>query len=337
MIKKYIEGLNYEKDTRDLIKNDKLGSFDEIVFVCENIAYLRNTPINDLKSFCLDSHQFIRIPFWGIISLLIFLKLVEFNGKSISLTQKGDDFLRELKKDTNPKWSLATILLGRIEESEEFNDFLDFFKIRYDSAIRKYFFRINSCPLKYSSIRNLLLDLDFFKLDSDYPNSIIIDEKSINYFKSEIIKLQKKKSLVEFKKEQEILILYGEEAEKFVIDYEKKRLDLHKLRDEIKRVSLIDVGAGFDILSFENEDSQTPDRFIEVKSYVDKPYFYWSRNEIYIAEEKGDSYYIYLINRNMVKNQNYTPLIIRNPYKNIFLNETLWKKECINWYFTKID
>lgn len=74
--------------------------------------------------------------------------------------------------------------------------------------------------------------------------------------------------------------LQGERAEQFVLSYEAKRLEGHPTLSKIKQISVIDVTAGYDILSYNGVDSEKLDRFIEVKSYLGSPHFYWSQNEI---------------------------------------------------------
>lgn len=84
----------------------------------------------------------------------------------------------------------------------------------------------------------------------------------------------------------------GRNAEEFVVEYERHRLhsagcfDLEQLVD---RVSRSDTGAGFDILSFEEDGKE---RYIEVKSSTDsRTQFYWSSTEKSFAELRGDAYW----------------------------------------------
>jgi hypothetical protein len=62
-------------------------------------------------------------------------------------------------------------------------------------------------------------------------------------------------------------------------------------------------------------------------SYSGSPYFYWSKNEIEVAKQERDNYFLYLINRDEISNKNYRPTMIQNPAKNI-LNNQNWKKDC---------
>lgn len=112
-------------------------------------------------------------------------------------------------------------------------------------------------------------------------------------------------------------------AEKFVLDYEKKRLG----RLNIDWVAEYIVNEGYDIASFDNYDDIVYNRFIEVKSYQGKtPNFYWSNNELKVASYKQEKYWIYLVNRDSINDKNYIPVMIQNPFINILDNDN-WIKE----------
>ena len=86
-------------------------------------------------------------------------------------------------------------------------------------------------------------------------------------------------------------------------------------------ISIIDVAAGYDIVSYNNDEAIEHDRFIEVKSYVGSPHFYWSNNEIETAKLYGNKYYIYLIDASKMTDEKYVPDIICNPAEEIIASE----------------
>ena len=114
--------------------------------------------------------------------------------------------------------------------------------------------------------------------------------------------------------------IFGEEAEKFILQFEHDRLKGIK---EIIWVAEYSVAEGYDIASYNDENPQTTDRFIEVKSFVNELSFYWSRNEIDIAKVKKENYYLYLVDRSKIKNKDYKPIIIQNPYMKILKNNVI--------------
>ena len=97
------------------------------------------------------------------------------------------------------------------------------------------------------------------------------------------------------------------------------------------------TSAGYDILSYEDKSSQEHDRFIEVKGYKGiKPYFYWSRNEIEIANQRKNQYFLYLVDINQIKEDSYQPKIIKNPAYEIFQKKD-WKITTENYRIDKKD
>jgi len=104
-----------------------------------------------------------------------------------------------------------------------------------------------------------------------------------------------------------------------VLDFEKKKLE--KTKYNPVRISLDDVGAGYDILSFETNGDK---KFIEVKS-ISKGRFFWSENEVINSQTLKENYFIYC-----VKFADGSPKeishIISNPYKKIFIDKKYKKK-----------
>ena len=112
----------------------------------------------------------------------------------------------------------------------------------------------------------------------------------------------------------ELQSLRGDLAEDFVLRLEQIRLKNHPHFDAIKRVSLTNTSAGFDIQSFESIASVTIDKFIEVKSYLGQPGFFWSINEVNFAKEKCTGYCIIVVDSKKINDFDYEPSEIRNPY-----------------------
>lgn len=135
---------------------------------------------------------------------------------------------------------------------------------------------------------------------------------------------KRKIGIEEFKKSMELQQIYGEEAEKFVVDFENTRLNGGKRIDWVAEYV---VNAGYDVISYNSESDDEYNRFIEVKSYEGKiPYFFWSRNEYQVARLKKDEYWLYLINRKKIGSIDYEPIMIQNPHVNILKNDD-WSKE----------
>jgi hypothetical protein len=91
----------------------------------------------------------------------------------------------------------------------------------------------------------------------------------------------------------------GDQGEKYVIEYEKQRLKSEgreDLAEKVKRISLVNVGAGYDILSFDKEGME---RFVEVKTTIgDGSQFQLTANEYKVAKSKKERYWIYFVRIN---------------------------------------
>jgi hypothetical protein len=130
----------------------------------------------------------------------------------------------------------------------------------------------------------------------------------------------------------------GELAEIWVVDYERRRLASHPLRDQIRRISPDDVSAGYDVVSFASLSSMTHDLFIEVKSHGENKFFHWSRNEIATAEEFGEEYALYLVDRTRMHELGYTPHVITAPSPEIFLAPgSGWRVEATSFEHIAIE
>lgn len=91
----------------------------------------------------------------------------------------------------------------------------------------------------------------------------------------------------------------GELGEKYVIEYEQRRLKSigrPDLAENIEQVSLTNVGAGYDVKSFEKNGIE---RFIEVKTTTGEgSQFQLTFNEYKVAQENKERYWIYFVRIN---------------------------------------
>lgn len=92
----------------------------------------------------------------------------------------------------------------------------------------------------------------------------------------------------------------GAQGENAIVEFEKQRLmKLGKniQAELVRRISITDAGAGYDIESFDGTtDEVFPNRFIEAKATTgDDIRFYWTINERRVAAEKKDKYWIYVL------------------------------------------
>ena len=205
--------------------------------------------------------------------------------------------------------------------------------IKYNVENNSFLIQNSAFKLEYSQLKKLFLSFDFLEV-SENKNTInyVINQEYVYLLDYLNNKQLKKLTPDELKDKLLYQEFIGNLGEEFVFNFEYNRLELKK---EIIWISKYSVSEGFDIISFENNDSDTK-RFIEVKTYIGKPHFYWSKYEINISKLLSNQYYLYLIDFNKISNEGYVPTIINNPYQNVFMNEN-WFKEVEKYKFTEFS
>lgn len=226
----------------------------------------------------------------------------------IDETSDNKLYLKNSIYNDNLEMILIKNILKKLEVEEE-QDLINLGEIKF-SLIYGYYINIASIKMKYSALRNILIEFNFFKISDD--NLLLIQDVYINDVKMLIKKSKNKITINQLKERLKKQDENGELAEQYVLNFEKRRLCSNK-KNLIKRISEIDVNAGYDLCSFNNNESTEYDRFIEVKSFNEEVYFYWSSNEIETAKKLGDKYYLYLVDRSKIFDENYIPYIYINP------------------------
>ena len=285
-------------------------------------GYFYNRVIDDVSIFdgC--------IPFAEAIGAIV------INGEGI--ISLNPSLISALVNEQYLSNKLLEMLLIALKEDEEFYEIFSPQNISYDIIYKLIQIDKSAFKFRYSGFRKLLIDFSFlFPHPDENIKKIIINSKYKKLFDREAMPgikrrkfgIEQLESLLEKKQ------IYGEEAEKFVLEHEKKRLSTHPHLDSVEIISEYDVSAGYDITSFEDINSLEIDCFIEVKSFAGVPSFHWSRNEMAVARIKSDRYYLYLVDRNQMKNIGYVPMIIQNPHLTIADYE--WTRVADSYLITK--
>jgi hypothetical protein len=232
----------------------------------------------------------------------------------------------------------------RLIDDDSLSSFILPEAIEYDSVGNTICLRNNLIPLEYSGLKNLLISLNFFKPHPLSSNLLQVTKELETLFETKLIPGIKEElfpearlkglSLASLMRMQELNELHGREAEEFVLNYERRRLG-EDFAERVRIISNLQCDAGYDIASFEGRSSTQSDRFIEVKSFSGEPSFFWSRNEVAVSEALKSQYFLYLVNRNLMIQEDYMPLIIQNPHEYVFLNDKEWKKDAVSWFFHK--
>lgn len=324
----------------DLLKCNKVGSREEINFLLFHALSHENfKKIENVKTLCILHSYNFGSSFNGIISLLELLNLVDINNDLIKSSHLISQFDSETFFD-------HTIFFERLfsvlHDNNKLETFFNYQNTKVDIRTLDYYVKDSLIPFSLNVIKHSLINTGFFIKSKEVDTTFLINVQFRNFFSNFVVSkikripLKKTMTLDQLKSRLELQDKYGNEAEEYVLQYELSRLVNHYSKQFIKRVSSDFVNIGYDIESFDSEESIVNDRFIEVKSFNEKVSFYWSKNEIAIAQELGERYYLYLIDRSKYLTDGYKPFIIKDAYKNVFL-DSAWNKEIDSHYVSMID
>jgi hypothetical protein len=311
---------------KELSKYDNLGSpqyfFELFNAMSSNEALWTLSDIQYLFFNKLIDGQRI---FDGCVDLAICIEILKVSEKNIiSINENFIAFLNSQKQLSD---KFIERLFLALKDDDNFHNIFSSQHISYDIIYHTIQINSSAFGFVYSNFKQLLLDFEVLKIHpSPELRKYIINSRYKKIFDKVILpEIKKRKVGIDnLKSSLEQKQIYGEEAEKFVLKFEKLRLNNKKGIDWVAEYS---IAEGYDISSFDTEESESNDRFIEVKSYSGViPYFFWSRNEMDVARIKGNQYYLYLVNRDEMNIENYSPIIIKNPFVNVLKNED-WNKQ----------
>ncbi|GEM_PF-810297 len=323
---------------------DELSNYENLGtprFFAELFAFLtsegRNITSNDVKAHFYNRAIDGRYSFDGCVPLALAVG-------GIALTPKGhiqvNEYLRPtLVSEQYLKNRFLQLILKAVSQDDIFHSIFCSQYTSYDIVYQLIQIDAAAFRFKYANFRDLLIAFDFLRPHPDQAiRKLIVHTKYRKVFDSILTPEIKRRKLGLDQLEQllEKNRLYGEDAEIWVEKYERIRLVEHTNVKRVERISQYDANAGFDVISFETVTSSEYDRFIEVKSYSGTPTFFWSRNEMDIARLKGNSYYLYLVDRDLKNDEKYSPLIIQNPFEYVLRNDN-WSKRVENYYIQLSD
>lgn len=297
-----------------------------LFFIC-NVIGCNEIKIKDAEIICAHTPGKHYLSVGDLISYCCALGWLKILDDSISLSHDivaslGD---KEILNDVLIVSTVNQLFEERIVDASMFY---------YDTVQCCYALKNELLPLSLSCVRNVLISQGFLVPLRDSQGNHFYIAPTYDALVAKHCKEQRRQlSLEMLKKQLENNELAGEKAELFVLEYEKKRLGL-SLCEKVKRISEIDVTAGYDIVSFDSDLSQEPDRFIEVKATSNEG-FYWSRNEYEMAKLKGNTYYLYLVDLTKVNQSAYLPQIIKNPAISVMESEE-WFIETQSYFIKRI-
>lgn len=319
----------------DLRHYDNLGTPNYFFQLLSTLSENQKTEwkLDDVNQLFYNKIIDGRRVFDGCVDLALKIDILYIEKEHIFVDEKISKFLNN---ESQIKDRFIKYLFKALKEDDSFHQIFNSKYLSYDVIYKSFQISNSAFGFRFANFRQLLLDFDAIK---HHPtpeiNNFIVNSRFRKIFDKTVLPEIKKRKIGvdEFKQSIEKQQIYGEEAEKFVLDFEVKRLNG---KEKIEWVAEYVVNAGYDIASYDDEKDNEHNRFIEVKSYAgNRPYFYWSRNEYNVAKRRKENYWLYLVNRNKIGEKDYVPLMEQNPYESVLQNGS-WNKQIekykIEWY-----
>ncbi|SEU03604.1 DUF3883 domain-containing protein [Lacrimispora sphenoides] len=298
----------------ELKKINRLGDKGDIILFLKSVIGRQRLYRKDIQKICEYSSERI---FQNINSILLYCEYLELIivEEKIYISPVIGRVLDDPIKLNDTIISNTISKMFSVQAFEQ-NMFI------FDVLEKRFIFKNEKLSLDYFIFRNLLISQGFFEVIRTNTKFKFFVASQYEVLISSFCKERNKAFTIEqLRKKLEENELAGEMAECFVLSFERKRITNVNLKDLIKRISDIDVGAGYDIVSFNSNNSVSIDRFIEVKAISDLESFYWSKNEYDIAKLKGNEYCLYLVDLKRITDNEYIPMIIKNPANTLFKSD----------------
>ena len=295
----------------ELKRYNTIGNEAGIAYFAKTVLSSNRIPMSTVQKLCALQNN-IRLNFPAALAFFKYLGLVTEKDNQLIPTENGKELCGQPSFDN----ALCMVCLDNIIS----DGVIDMEAVHYDVIQDKYYIEKYGFAVSAALFRNILLQ---YKALHEKDGNLQINPQYERLFATQQKKAASKKTIEKLKQQLLNQELQGERAELYVLELERMRLSASPLRDKIKRISPIDVSAGYDIVSFIDANSTEYDCFIEVKSYVGNPHFFWSTNEIDMAKLYGNRYLIALVNDQQIYSSNYKPIFIRNPAECI-INSDSW-------------
>lgn len=308
----------------ELKRCNSIGNIDGLLFLVSMLSGRKRVSLNEVVNRC-SLEKKIQIHCGGAVAFLQYLGYVETDDGLVIITEKFNALPTDDKEgiiNAFVKESISRITAEGLFDSDSTS---------FDAEKGHLNIKRSAFPLAYAAIRNFLTTAG--ALEKEVNGEIGVSESYETEFSSRLRNRKEKFTLEQLIQKQAEQCQRGLEAEEFVLKLERDRIP--RKAHKIKRISDFDVSAGYDIVSFDTNDSASHDRFIEVKCYIGKLHFYWSENESDVAKRKGDKYVLCLVDYSRIKEPGYEPEFVVNPYEQIFKDDT-WLVNTASYKVQKI-
>jgi hypothetical protein len=255
------------------------------------------------------------------------IRFIESKHSNLRLTSSGKDFINlndNLTYEISEKqrdYLIEKVVFKGIWKSHSRGLFLSF-SPNYKLFTFEFPIKELSVPEKYIPVFRILKNFKIIELKNEvaYVSPLYVRHVR-DLVSTSSLSQEGLEKLLEADKE------LGFRAEEEILKFEQRRLKNMGRTPEselVRRISQLDVTAGYDIASFDGNTAEIiHNRYIEVKaSKQGKVRFYWSLNELEKAKELGNKYWIYFLGNFGTHNQeNVEPIMIQNP-ANVIANSS---------------
>lgn len=214
---------------------------------------------------------------------------------------------------------------------------------QYGPPLKEYFNNFTKIDNKFSfkpndnynsitsSLRNFLISMDLVKYEIDNDCYSLLSNEFLNRLNK--VKFSPEELKKQLHKQNQIGLL----AEEFVFKMEKEKLLTFGQDISPEHVSKFDVSAGYDILSYENNNDKFKKIYIEVKAVSSSNFkFFLSNGEFQSSLKYKTDYFLYLlpVDHSIIEKFNKDKILkINDLEKNLFKNKTDWYYENNGYIF----
>ncbi len=308
----------------ELRQYSSIGNRAGILLFCKEVITGTEENYSSVKTVCSFKNG-IDLNFNCAVLFFLYLGVLSHEGEVLQ-----SDNIFPYNEDNSFIDNLCSLCFAKLLEDNLLN--IDLVKFNEEDLV--FYASRSAFKLEAAIFRNMLIELDAMSMNE--ANEFVF-RKEFEHIFAKQIKLYRKqisqeKLLEELAEKQRI----GAEGELFVLKFEKSRLVNHPKIENVRIISDIDVSAGYDIISYKERNSVKFDRYIEVKTFVGSPHFFWSSNEIKQARLRREQYFIYLIDYNKINQPDYEPEMISDPFESIFNNSSDWLLNVSSYEVIKI-
>lgn len=308
----------------ELKRCNSIGNINGVLFLVSILSGKKKISFNEIVNRC-SLEKNIKINCGGAVAFFQYLGFAEWEDDIVVPTDKIEQLM---DKESN---AVINVLVKECIVLLTEEGLFDIDSTTFDPEKGHLSIKRSAFPLAYAAIRNFLTVAGVLEKESN--GEIGIAEQYEQDFSVQLRNRKDKFTLEQLMQRQAEQNKRGLEAEEYVLELERKRLPGKAYK--IKRISDFDVSAGYDIVSYNGQDSVIYDRFIEVKCFMGKPHFYWSENESDVARIKGEKYVLCLVDYLRMGEEDYVPEYIVNPYEYIFSDDT-WLVNTASYKIQKI-